>query len=277
MSFEEFQDGYQGGHLRYRNGMFQQFCISMLPKCLLLSFSSIQLMVLEEMSKMWKANDRQTDDRPLHKLTWSKATGELMIRSGQVLNSSKIPGRSNANWMIYADDKVRGCFSKQGAVTLKINYKEEMSKMWKANDGQTDDRPLHKLTWSKATGELMIRSGQVLNSSKIPGRSNANWMIYADDKVRGCFSKQGAATLKINYKILPLLELIHDLIHVPFTCKIQEYLIKSEWVRLMTKRCFFIKGDVTPSLNYPIRKVFKLVLDVPLSASFKMIWSKLNQ
>ena len=42
---------------------FYQFWISMLPQCLLLSFSSIQLMVLEEMSKMWKANNgQQTDD-----------------------------------------------------------------------------------------------------------------------------------------------------------------------------------------------------------------------
>ena len=51
MLFEEFQD-----HLGYGNGQFEQFGITMLPQCLPLSFSSIQLMVLEEMSKMWKAN-----------------------------------------------------------------------------------------------------------------------------------------------------------------------------------------------------------------------------
>ena len=54
----------------------------MLPQCLQLSFSSIQLMVLEEMSKKWKANDGRTtttDNRPWHKLTWSKVPGELII------------------------------------------------------------------------------------------------------------------------------------------------------------------------------------------------------
>ena len=50
---------------------FLQFCISMLPQCLPLSFSSIQLLILEEMSKMWKAEDRRrtTDNRQWHKLT----------------------------------------------------------------------------------------------------------------------------------------------------------------------------------------------------------------
>ena len=52
----------------------------MLPQCLPLSFSSIQLMILEEMSKMWKANNERTttDNRPRHKLTCSKAPGELI-------------------------------------------------------------------------------------------------------------------------------------------------------------------------------------------------------
>ena len=56
LSFEEFQDGR-------------------LP----LSLSTIQLMVLEKMSKMWKASDGwMTDNSPWHKLTRSKAPGELI-------------------------------------------------------------------------------------------------------------------------------------------------------------------------------------------------------
>ena len=59
----------------------------MLPQCLLPSFSSTHLMVLEEMSKMWKVNDGRTmDNRPLHKLTWSKAPVELKTIIIQVNN-----------------------------------------------------------------------------------------------------------------------------------------------------------------------------------------------
>ena len=64
----------------------------MLPQCLPLSFSSIQLMVLEEMSKMWKANngwthehtmDRQqrTDNRPC--IIWPG--GHVIYRNGTIL------------------------------------------------------------------------------------------------------------------------------------------------------------------------------------------------
>ena len=63
ISFQEFQDGHHSGHLGYRNGMILAILnlhvATMHP---LLSFSAIQLMVLEEMSKMWKANDRRRTD-----------------------------------------------------------------------------------------------------------------------------------------------------------------------------------------------------------------------
>ena len=80
--------------LAIRMEWFKQFWISMLPLCLLLSFSSIQLMVLEEMSKMWKAIDVwtdgwrtddgwTTDNRPWHKLTlntkWANKTLSILF------------------------------------------------------------------------------------------------------------------------------------------------------------------------------------------------------
>ena len=83
----------------------------MLPRCLPPSFRSIRLTVQEqittedfqdgchgrshgydilmEMSKMWKVTDGYTDEgrtmvnRPWHKLTWSKAPGELTIEDLQ--------------------------------------------------------------------------------------------------------------------------------------------------------------------------------------------------
>ena len=54
MLYEEFQDGI--GTER-----FSEFWLSKLPQCLPVSFNSIQLMILEEMSKMRKANDGWTD------------------------------------------------------------------------------------------------------------------------------------------------------------------------------------------------------------------------
>ena len=62
--------------LDIRMEWFYQFWISMLPQCLLLSFSSNQLMILKEMSKMWKANDGRTTDRQRttgHDISWPGA------------------------------------------------------------------------------------------------------------------------------------------------------------------------------------------------------------
>ena len=56
----------------------------MLPQCLLLCFRSIQHgsagdveNVMLTTDGQWTADGRKTDNRPLHKLTWSKALGEL--------------------------------------------------------------------------------------------------------------------------------------------------------------------------------------------------------
>ena len=69
MSFEEFQDGRHSAIF----DIGTEFWISMLAQCLPLSFSSIQLMVLEEMSKMWKLT---TDGRrtKYHGITWPWAS-----------------------------------------------------------------------------------------------------------------------------------------------------------------------------------------------------------
>ena len=76
-------------------------------ECLPWSFISIQVVVLEEMSKMWKANDgrwRTIDNRPWHKLTWSKAPGELtMMLSEELLkrsicDNSRIIFSSSKKW-----------------------------------------------------------------------------------------------------------------------------------------------------------------------------------
>ena len=88
MSFVEFQNGHHGGHLGYQKGTILAVLnlhVATMPPT---KFNIIQLTVLEEMSKMRKANNgrmdyRQTDrqmtvNRPWHKLTWSKAPGELI-------------------------------------------------------------------------------------------------------------------------------------------------------------------------------------------------------
>ena len=67
-----------GSHLGYKNGTILAILNLHVPQCLPLSFSSIQLMVLQEMSKMWKANDgpRMTDDRrqtTSHGIRWPGA------------------------------------------------------------------------------------------------------------------------------------------------------------------------------------------------------------
>ena len=50
MSFEEFQDGHHGGHLGYRNGMILAILNLYVAPMPLIKFSSIWLMVWEEIS-----------------------------------------------------------------------------------------------------------------------------------------------------------------------------------------------------------------------------------
>ena len=52
MPFEEFEDGRHGSHLEYRNGTISAILNLHVAQCLPLSFSSIQLIVLEERLKM---------------------------------------------------------------------------------------------------------------------------------------------------------------------------------------------------------------------------------
>ena len=63
----------------------------MMPPCLQLSVSSIRLMVLGERSQIGKANNgRRTDNRPWHKLTWSKAPAPgVLISAKKVREKSR--------------------------------------------------------------------------------------------------------------------------------------------------------------------------------------------
>ena len=105
MWFEDFQDGCHGGHLGYQNGtilailnlhtapmpstkfpLHPTYCLGADNNWRL---AAIMDMILMEMSKMWKVTDRHMDEgwtmvnRPWHKLTWSKAQGELAIEGLQ--------------------------------------------------------------------------------------------------------------------------------------------------------------------------------------------------
>ena len=77
---------------------------------------------------------------------------------------------------------------------------------------------------------------------KVSGRSNQNWMIYADGKVKQrLFQQTRGCNFKINDLIWPVFELTRDFIDVYLICKFCEDLIKTELVMLMTKsnRGFF--------------------------------------
>ena len=110
MWFEDFQDGCHGGHLGYQNGTILAILNLHAAPMPSTKFCSITVTVQEqiaieelqdgrhggyqgkcqmEMSKMWKTTDVHTDkgqtmvNRLWHKLTWSKAPGELTIEDLQ--------------------------------------------------------------------------------------------------------------------------------------------------------------------------------------------------
>ena len=84
---------------------------------------------------------------------------------------------------------------------------------------------------------------------QVSGRSDQNWMNYADDKVnQTLFQQSRGCNPRINDPIWTVFELIRNLLHVPLHCKFQEVPIKTEQVMLMTKsnRGFFSsQGEVT--------------------------------
>ena len=83
MSFEKFQDGHHGGHLGYWNGMILAILnlhvATMPPKFQLNPTYGSGGDVENVKSQRRTDEDGWTmDNRPLHKLTWSKAPGELI-------------------------------------------------------------------------------------------------------------------------------------------------------------------------------------------------------
>ena len=110
MWFENFQDGWHGGHLGYQNRTILAILnlhaapmpstkIPLHPTNFSEAANNWRLSrwppsanmdtILMEMSKMWKVTDGHMDEvrtmtnRPRHKLTWSKAPGELTIEDLQ--------------------------------------------------------------------------------------------------------------------------------------------------------------------------------------------------
>ena len=84
MSFEEFQDGRHGGHLGYRNGtvlaILTLYVATMRPTKFQLSPTCEMTCESGDVEKVKRrtTDGRTTDNRPGHKMTWSKAPDELI-------------------------------------------------------------------------------------------------------------------------------------------------------------------------------------------------------
>ena len=109
-------------------------------------------------------------------------------------------------------------------------------------------------------------------------------MSYADDKVKYRLflqSKEHTCKSKTNDPIWPGFKLVWYSIHVHFICKLQEDLIKTEGVMLMTKsNRLFSAISGRNSVNDPLWSGFKFIeisSMSPLSASFRQLQSKLNE
>ena len=111
---------------------------------------------------------------------------------------------------------------------------------------------------------LMIRSGQVLKPFEILYMSalsisfrkiQSKLNVYADDIVKQrLFQQTKGRNCKTNDPIWPVFELIRDLIHVHYICKIQEELTKNQRVTQttsLTEAFFRNLGDST-KIKYPI-------------------------
>ena len=109
----------------------------------------------------------------------------------------------------------------------------------------------------------------------------AEWVTLMTKSNRSFFSSQGDITLKINYLIWPVFELVRNFIHVHLKWKFQEDLIKTEWLMLMTVKQKFFSNQEDVTLRLMIRfGQFSYLSEIlsmsSLSASFWNIQSKLN-
>ena len=97
---------------------------------------------------------------------------------------------------------------------------------------------------------------------QISGRSDQNWMTYADDKVKQrLFQQPRECNSKINDPIWPLFKLVWDFIYVHLSCKFQVVLIKTEGVMVTKKsiRSFFNnQGDIILRLMIPSGQILNL-------------------
>ena len=192
-------------------------------------------------------------------------TLRLMTQSGQFFNSSEIAsmsylqvsGRSDQNWMSYADDIVKlRLFQRSRGCNSKIN-----DLIW----------PVFKRP----------RFKQCSPNLQVSGTSSQYWTCYGDDsQTRGFFSNQGnVCNSKINNPIWPDFELVWGFIHVQLIC-LRKIWSKTDWVMLMTKsdKGFFSShGDITLRLMIQSGQFFKLseISSLStLSTSVKNIWSK---
>ena len=80
LSFKDFQDGCHGGHLGYPNGTILAILnlhVATMPP------TEFQLYP----TYGFGGDGRTTDNRPWHKLTWSKTAGEIIMYTYHVIKS----------------------------------------------------------------------------------------------------------------------------------------------------------------------------------------------
>ena len=162
--------------------------------------------------------------------------------------------------MIYADDKVKQRLFQHSRVPYS-----------KIND------PIWPVFWT------CLRIHPCPPYLQISGRTDQNWMSYADDNAKQrLFQQSRDVTLWLMILSCQFLNIL-EFIHIHLICRFQEELIKTECLMLTTKsnRCFFSnQGDITLRLMIPSGP-FSILSEISfmstLSASFKNIRSKLNE
>ena len=133
MSFEEFQDGGQGGHLGYRNGTIlaiMNLCVTVMPPI------KFQL-------------NRTLGDVVWRISRWQSWWWPSWISERNDFSNSESPCCHNASYWVSAQSNL--WFWRRCRKCEKLTM----------DDGRTtDNRPLHKLTCSKATDKLKIHKLQ---------------------------------------------------------------------------------------------------------------------